>query len=123
VTDDKRALLSVYDKTGVAELARGLVDAGWELVSSGGTAAHLAEAGLPVTDLAEFTGYPAMLGHRVVTLHPLVHGAPTRPTSSSTASSRSASSWPTSTRSAPTRPTSSMVRAAVRTSSTSAALP
>ncbi|MEA3056768.1 MAG: phosphoribosylaminoimidazolecarboxamide formyltransferase / cyclohydrolase [Actinomycetota bacterium] len=75
MTDDKRALLSVYDKTGVAELARGLVDAGWELVSSGGTAAHLAEAGLPVTDLAEFTGYPAMLGHRVVTLHPLVHGA------------------------------------------------
>jgi phosphoribosylaminoimidazolecarboxamide formyltransferase / IMP cyclohydrolase len=70
-----RALLSVYDKTGVADLARGLVDLGWELVSSGGTATHLADAGLPVTDLADFTGYPAMLGHRVVTLHPLVHGA------------------------------------------------
>ena len=70
-----RALLSVYDKTGVADLGRGLVDAGWELISSGGTARHLAEAGLPVTDLADFTGYPAMLGHRVVTLHPLVHGA------------------------------------------------
>src|SRR5688500_12200008 len=70
-----RALLSVYDKTGVDELARGLVELGWELVSSGGTAKHLADAGLPVTDLADFTGYPAMLGHRVVTLHPLVHGA------------------------------------------------
>jgi phosphoribosylaminoimidazolecarboxamide formyltransferase/IMP cyclohydrolase len=70
-----RALLSVYDKSGVAELARGLVDLGWELVSSGGTAKHLADAGLPVTDLADFTGYPPMLGHRVVTLHPLVHGA------------------------------------------------
>ena len=70
-----RALLSVYDKTGVADLARALVDLGWELVSSGGTAKHIAEAGLPVTDLADFTGYPPMLGHRVVTLHPLVHGA------------------------------------------------
>jgi phosphoribosylaminoimidazolecarboxamide formyltransferase/IMP cyclohydrolase len=68
-------LLSVYDKTGVAVLARELVALGWELVSSGGTAKHLAEAGLPVTDLADFTGYPPMLGHRVVTLHPLVHGA------------------------------------------------
>ena len=71
----RRALLSVYDKTGVVELALGLVGAGWELVSSGGTARHLAEAGLPVTDLADFTGYPPMLGHRVVTLHPLIHGA------------------------------------------------
>ncbi|HVM08735.1 MAG TPA: bifunctional phosphoribosylaminoimidazolecarboxamide formyltransferase/IMP cyclohydrolase [Acidimicrobiales bacterium] len=71
----RRALLSVYDKTGVVELARGLADAGWELVSSGGTARALSEAGLPVTDLAEFTGYPPMLGHRVVTLHPLIHGA------------------------------------------------
>jgi phosphoribosylaminoimidazolecarboxamide formyltransferase/IMP cyclohydrolase len=70
-----RALLSVYDKTGVTELARGLVAAGWELISSGGTARHLVEAGLPVTDLADLTGYPPMLGHRVVTLHPLIHGA------------------------------------------------
>ncbi len=68
------ALLSVYDKTGVVELARGLVDLGWRLVSSGGTAKALADAGVPVTDVAELTGFPAMLGHRVVTLHPKVHG-------------------------------------------------
>ncbi|HVM54187.1 MAG TPA: bifunctional phosphoribosylaminoimidazolecarboxamide formyltransferase/IMP cyclohydrolase [Acidimicrobiales bacterium] len=74
-TATRRALLSVYDKAGVADLARGLVDLGWELISSGGTARHLADAGLPVTDLAELTGYPPMLGHRVVTLHPLIHGA------------------------------------------------
>ena len=69
-----RALLSVYDKAGVAELARELDDLGWELLSSGGTARALAEAGLAVTDVAEVTGYPAILGHRVVTLHPKVHG-------------------------------------------------
>ncbi len=69
-----RALLSVYDKSGVVELAQALHDAGVELVSSGGTARVVAEAGIPVTDVAEFTGFPAMLGHRVVTLHPRVHG-------------------------------------------------
>jgi phosphoribosylaminoimidazolecarboxamide formyltransferase/IMP cyclohydrolase len=68
-------LLSVYDKTGIADLARTLHELGVELVSSGGTAKAIADAGVPVTDLADFTGYPAMLGHRVVTLHPLVHGA------------------------------------------------
>jgi phosphoribosylaminoimidazolecarboxamide formyltransferase/IMP cyclohydrolase len=68
-----RALLSVYDKTGVVDLARGLVGLGWELVSSGGTARAIADAGLPVTDVAELTGFPAILGHRVVTLHPAVH--------------------------------------------------
>ena len=70
-----RVFLSVYDKTGIAELARTLHELGAELVSSGGTAKAIGDAGVPVTDLAEFTGYPAMLGHRVVTLHPLVHGA------------------------------------------------
>jgi phosphoribosylaminoimidazolecarboxamide formyltransferase / IMP cyclohydrolase len=70
-----RALLSVYDKTGVVDLGRELVGLGWDLVSSGGTARALAEAGVPVTDTAELTGYPAILGHRVVTLHPAVHGA------------------------------------------------
>ena len=70
-----RALLSVFDKTGVVDFARRLRELGVELVSSGGTAAAIADAGIPVTDVAEFTGYPAMLGHRVVTLHPLVHGA------------------------------------------------
>jgi phosphoribosylaminoimidazolecarboxamide formyltransferase/IMP cyclohydrolase len=69
-----RALLSVYDKTGVVDLARGLTELGWDLVSSGGTAAAIAEAGLPVVDLADITGVPAILGHRVVTLHPKIHG-------------------------------------------------
>ncbi len=69
-----RALLSTYDKTGVVPLARGLADAGWDLVSSGGTARALSEAGIPVTDVAELTGAPAILGHRVMTLHPKVHG-------------------------------------------------
>ena len=68
------ALLSVFDKTGVVEFARGLHDLGWRLVSSGGTAKALVAAGLPVTDLAVLTGYPAILGHRVVTLHPVIHG-------------------------------------------------
>jgi phosphoribosylaminoimidazolecarboxamide formyltransferase/IMP cyclohydrolase len=67
--------LSVFDKTGVVELARGLHELGWELLSSGGTARELSAAGLPVTDVAEITGVPAILGHRVVTLHPKVHGA------------------------------------------------
>jgi phosphoribosylaminoimidazolecarboxamide formyltransferase / IMP cyclohydrolase len=69
-----RALLSVYDKSGIIELARGLRTLGWDLVSSGGTAAALREAGMSVTDTAELTGFPAILGHRVVTLHPKVHG-------------------------------------------------
>jgi phosphoribosylaminoimidazolecarboxamide formyltransferase/IMP cyclohydrolase len=68
------ALLSVYDKTGVAELAASLHELGWRLLSSGGTARVIAEAGLPVTDVADLTGTPAILGHRVVTLHPKVHG-------------------------------------------------
>jgi phosphoribosylaminoimidazolecarboxamide formyltransferase/IMP cyclohydrolase len=69
-----RALLSVYDKAGVVELARDLRSMGWDLVSSGGTAKALREANLAVTDVAELTGFPAILGHRVVTLHPKVHG-------------------------------------------------
>lgn len=69
-----KALLSVYDKAGVVELAAGLHDLGWELLSSGGTAKAIADAGLPVTDVADLTGFPAILGHRVVTLHPKVHG-------------------------------------------------
>ncbi|MFM7068016.1 MAG: bifunctional phosphoribosylaminoimidazolecarboxamide formyltransferase/IMP cyclohydrolase [Actinomycetes bacterium] len=70
----RRALLSAYDKTGMVELGRALVDLGWELVSSGGTAKVLADAGLPVIPSTEITGFPEMLGHRVVTLHPAVHG-------------------------------------------------
>lgn len=68
------ALLSVYDKTGIVDLARALHDAGWRLLSSGGTAAAISGAELPVTDVADLTGLPAILGHRVVTLHPNVHG-------------------------------------------------
>ncbi len=69
-----RALLSVYDKTGIVDFARELADLGVDLVSSGGTAAALGDAGLAVTDLSELTGFEPILGHRVVTLHPLVHG-------------------------------------------------
>ncbi len=69
-----RALFSVYDKTGVVDLARSLADLGWDLVASRSTAAALRDAGLEVTDVAELTGFPPILGHRVVTLHPKVHG-------------------------------------------------
>jgi phosphoribosylaminoimidazolecarboxamide formyltransferase/IMP cyclohydrolase len=69
----RRALLSVSDKTGLAELARGLVALGFELVSTGGTARALRDAGLPVTDVATVTGFPEMLDGRVKTLHPRIH--------------------------------------------------
>ena len=69
----RRALLSVSDKTGLADLGRGLVARGFELVSTGGTARGLREAGLPVTDVAAVTGFPEMLDGRVKTLHPRVH--------------------------------------------------
>ncbi len=69
----RRALLAVYDKEGLAELARGLVDLGVALVSSGGTARALREAGVPVTPVEEVTGFPEMLEGRVKTLHPKVH--------------------------------------------------
>ncbi len=72
--DVPTALLSVYDKTGITDLAAGLHAAGWRILSSGGTAAAVAATGVPVTDVAELTGLPAILGHRVVTLHPNVHG-------------------------------------------------
>ena len=69
-----RALISVYDKAGVVELAAGLVELGWELIASAGTARVIEAAGLPVVDVADHTGSPVMLGHRVVTLHPRIHG-------------------------------------------------
>jgi phosphoribosylaminoimidazolecarboxamide formyltransferase/IMP cyclohydrolase len=68
-----RALISVWDKAGVDELARGLVDLGWELVASGQTAAHLEELGLEVTRVEDVTGSPELLGGRVKTLHPRIH--------------------------------------------------
>ena len=67
------ALLSVSDKTGLVDLGRGLVAEGFELVSTGGTARALREAGLPVTDVAAVTGFPEMLDGRVKTLHPRIH--------------------------------------------------
>ncbi len=70
-----RALLSVYDKTGLVELARGLVELGWDLVASGGTATALEEAGLTVIPVERLTDSPEMLGGRVKTLHPALHGA------------------------------------------------
>jgi len=69
----KRALVSVYDKTGLEELVRGLHDAGVELVSTGGSAALIAGLGLPVTKVEELTGFPECLDGRVKTLHPRVH--------------------------------------------------
>ena len=69
-----RALLSVFDKTGIADLAAELHALGVDLISSGGTAVAIASAGIPVTDVADYTGVKPMLGHRVVTLHPLIHG-------------------------------------------------
>jgi phosphoribosylaminoimidazolecarboxamide formyltransferase / IMP cyclohydrolase len=68
-----RAILSVSDKTGLAELAAGLHELGWDLLSTGGTAALLRERGLPVTDVSDVTGHPEMMEGRVKTLHPAVH--------------------------------------------------
>ena len=70
----RRALLSVSDKAGVADLARALADRGVELVSTGGTASALRDAGLTVRDVSELTGFPEMMDGRVKTLHPKVHG-------------------------------------------------
>jgi phosphoribosylaminoimidazolecarboxamide formyltransferase/IMP cyclohydrolase len=69
----KRALISVYDKTGLEELAQGLHSAGVSLVSTGSTAKRIAEAGVPVTEVADLTGFPECLEGRVKTLHPRVH--------------------------------------------------
>ena len=69
-----KALLSVYDKTGIEEFARGLSALGWELVSSGGTSAALTAAGIDHVEVADLTGAPEMLGGRVKTLHPVIHG-------------------------------------------------
>jgi phosphoribosylaminoimidazolecarboxamide formyltransferase/IMP cyclohydrolase len=70
----KRALLSAYDKAGLVELAQGLEHLDVDLVASGGTARFLHDEGIPVTPVEELTGFAELLGHRVVTLHPAVHG-------------------------------------------------
>ena len=69
-----RALLSVSDKTGLVDLARALADRGVELLSTGGSAKALRDAGLAVIDVADVTGFPEMMDGRVKTLHPKVHG-------------------------------------------------
>src|SRR4030095_6906682 len=69
-----RALLSVSDKTGIVDFARGLAALGWELISTAGTARALREAGLAPFEVSEVTGFPEMLDGRVKTLHPAVHG-------------------------------------------------
>ena len=71
----RRALISVSDKTGVADFARSLANLGVELLSTGGTATALREAGLQVTDVSEFTGQEEILDGRVKTLHPRLHAA------------------------------------------------
>src|SRR5688572_3185729 len=68
-----RALLSVSDKTGLAEFARGLHELGWDLLSTGGTATLLRDAGIPVRDVSDATRHPEMMDGRVKTLHPAVH--------------------------------------------------
>lgn len=70
-----RALISVSDKRGVSQFARGLAELGWEIVSTGGTAHTLAQAGLSVIGIEKVTGFPEMIGGRVKTLHPAVHAA------------------------------------------------
>jgi phosphoribosylaminoimidazolecarboxamide formyltransferase/IMP cyclohydrolase len=74
LVDLKRALISVSDKTGLLELGQALADRGVELLSTGGSAKALRDAGLPVTDVADVTGFPEMMDGRVKTLHPNVHG-------------------------------------------------
>ena len=70
-----RALISVSDKTGIVEFATSLTALGWEVVSTGGTARVLEDAGVPVTMVEEVTGFPEIMDGRVKTLHPAVHGA------------------------------------------------
>src|SRR5437588_12392586 len=68
-----RALLSVSDKTGIVEFARGLADLGIEILSTGGTARELSEAGIPVRNVSDYTGFPGIMDGRVKTLHPKLH--------------------------------------------------
>ena len=70
----RRALISVYDKSGLLEIGELLHSAGVEILSTGSTAKTLAAAGIPVTAVEEYTGFPEMMGGRVKTLHPRIHG-------------------------------------------------
>ena len=97
-----RALISVSDKTGLVEFARGLHALGVEILSTGGTAKALRDAGIPVVPVSDFTGSPEMLDGRVKTLHPKIHGGllgaarrrdASRADGGATASSRSTWWW------------------------------
>src|SRR5687768_8942853 len=70
-----RALISVSDKRGIVAFARGLVELGWEIISTGGTAAALRAGQVPVLQVEQVTGFPELLDGRVKTLHPAIHGA------------------------------------------------
>ena len=70
----QRALISVSDKTGITEFAQGLSALGIEILSTGGTARLLADAGIPVVEVSDYTGFPEMMDGRVKTLHPKIHG-------------------------------------------------
>ena len=114
-----RALISVWDKTGLDGFVKGLDTLGWELVASGGTAAYIEELGLEVTRVESLTEFPEMLGGRVKTLHPAIHagilarrevdGGPRR-ARRSTGSSRSTSSASTSIRSSRWRASTASAR-------------
>src|SRR4029077_2607192 len=71
----RRALISVSDKTGIVDFARELKNFGVELISTGGTAGTLRDAGVDVTDVSQVTGFPEMMDGRIKTLHPKIHGA------------------------------------------------
>jgi phosphoribosylaminoimidazolecarboxamide formyltransferase/IMP cyclohydrolase len=75
MTQVRRALISLSDKSGIADFARGLAQLGVEILSTGGTAKLIAEAGVPVREVSDYTGFPEMMDGRVKTLHPKVHGA------------------------------------------------
>jgi phosphoribosylaminoimidazolecarboxamide formyltransferase/IMP cyclohydrolase len=74
VSNARRALISVSDKSGIVEFARGLSAAGFSILSTGGTAALLTREGIAVTEVSSYTGFPEMLDGRVKTLHPKIHG-------------------------------------------------
>ena len=112
-----RALLSVYDKAGLETFAAGLVEIGYELISTGNTLAGLRSAGLPATAVAEVTGFPEILGGRVKTLHPAIHGGIL---AKGTGSRASTSSSPTSTRSGRRWPAPASARTKLSSRSTSA---
>ncbi|NOX19885.1 MAG: hypothetical protein GXO99_01290 [Nitrospirae bacterium] len=70
----QRAIISVSDKSGIVEFAKALNDFGVEILSTGGTAKKIKDAGVPVTEVSDYTGFPEMLDGRVKTLHPMIHG-------------------------------------------------